>query len=330
MELAITLDESKPEPLYRQLYEGLRLAILSGRILPGQKLPSSRALARRLSLSRNTVTQAYAELQAEGFLTGRHGSGSYLSQELPDDRLLYGGAVAGAKESRENSRGWLKTAVFRSRYGGATAELLAPPRGLPYDFNPGQGAWDCFPRETWRRLLARQWKRGWRELMDYGEPAGYRPLREQVASYLSRSRAVRCSPEEVVIVNGTQQALDLLGRLLLQPGHRVAVENPGYRSARQVFSSYEACLLPIPVDEDGLVVEKLRGSGARMVLVTPSHQFPTGAALSLPRRLSLLTWAHSEGGLVLEDDYDSEFRFEGRPLASLQGLDDSGSVVYLG
>lgn len=330
MELAIALDESKPAPLYRQLYDGLRLAILARRVLPGQKLPSSRALAKQLNLSRNTVTQAYAELQAEGYLAGRHGSGSYVSQELPDDRPYGSTAKVGSKPARERRGIWHRTPVLEVQEGGGVAVGSMPPPGLPYDFHPGQGAWDCFPREIWRRLLARQWKNGWRELMDYGDPAGYRPLREQVAAYLGRSRAVRCSPEEVVIVNGTQQALDLLGRLLLQPGHRVAVENPGYRAARQVFSSYGARLVPVPVDEDGLVVDKLRGSGARMVLVTPSHQFPTGAALSLPRRLSLLAWAQTEGGLILEDDYDSEFRFQGRPLASLQGLDEFGSVVYLG
>jgi GntR family transcriptional regulator / MocR family aminotransferase len=182
----------------------------------------------------------------------------------------------------------------------------------------------------WRRLLARQWRRGWRETMDYGDPAGYRPLREEVASYLARSRAVRCSADEVVIVNGTQQALDLLSRVLLKPGDSIAVEDPGYPSARQLFAAYRARLLPIEVDQEGIVVERLHGSGARLALVTPSHQFPTGVLLTLPRRLALLAWARNEGGLVVEDDYDSGFRFEGRPLASLQGLDGSGRVVYLG
>ena len=331
MELAVNLDESLPIPLYRQLYEGIRLAILSRRIVPGQKLPSSRSLAKQLNLSRNTVTLAYAELQAEGYLVGRHGSGSYVSRELPDEALE--GAVAKVElNSHLECRISFKDVPLWSEVAGTdnNKAKLTPPQGLPYDFHPGQGAWDFFPKEIWRRLLARQWKRRWREIMDYGDPAGYRPLREQVAAYLGRSRAVRCSPEDVVIVNGTQQALDLLSRILLKPGQPVAVENPGYIAARQVFSSYGARLVPIPVDEDGIVVERLRGSGARMVLVTPSHQFPTGAALSLSRRLNLLAWAQNEGGLVLEDDYDSEFRFQGRPLASLQGLDDSSSVVYLG
>lgn len=330
MELALALDESLPLPLYRQLYEGLRDSILSGRLAPGQRVPSSRVLARQLCVSRNTVSQAYAELAAEGYLSGRHGSGTYVSRELPEEPVQarpegWGSSEAPPRRSPGVSRRWW------TREGAGSAERqLRPPRGLPYDFHPAQGAWDAFPQETWRRLLARHWRRSWKEAMDYGDPAGYRPLREEVAAYLARSRAVRCTPDEVVIVNGTQQALDLLARTLLEPGDPVAVENPGYRAARQVFATYDALLVPVPVDREGMVVEGLRGSGARLALVTPSHQFPTGAVLSLPRRLSLLSWARSEGGLVVEDDYDSEFRFEGRPLASLQGLDDSGSVVYLG
>ncbi len=328
MELALALDDSQAVPLYRQLYEGLQQMILSGQLVPGQRLPSSRTLARQLNVSRNTVAQAYGELQAEGYLSGRHGSGTYVSTELPDERLV--GKLEVSRAPRRPSRRGLP---LGRREGvperlGAPAPL--PPRGLPYDFHPGQGAWDAFPREVWRRLLARQWRTGWREAMDYGDPRGYGPLREEVAAYLARSRAVRCTPEDVVIVNGTQQALDLLSRILLGPGDPVAVENPGYAAARQVFASYGARLVPIAVDEEGVVVGELSRARARLVLVTPSHQFPTGAVLSLRRRLSLLAWARSEGGLVVEDDYDSEFRFEGRPLPSLQGLDDSGTVVYLG
>ncbi len=347
MELTVTLDESSPEPLYRQLYEGLRAAILSRQLAPGRKLPSTRALARQLSLSRNTVCQAYAELEAEGYLVGRHGSGSYVSSDLPEDPAQptieravpprsAGRDPAGLRQPqlpgtsmrylpRPGPAGY---AVQDGRHQGAPHP--GGPRGLPFDFHPGQGAWDGFPIGTWRRLLARQWRRGWRETMDYGDPAGYWPLREEVASYLARSRAVRCSAGEVVIVNGTQQALDLLARILLSPGDPIAVEDPGYPSARQLFAAHRARLLPAEVDHDGMVVDWLHGTGARLALVTPSHQFPTGSLLSLPRRLSLLAWARAEGGLVVEDDYDSGFRFEGRPLASLQGLDTSGCVVYLG
>jgi len=329
MDLAVMLDDGAPEPLYRQLYAGLREAILSGRLSPGGKLPSSRGLARQLRVSRNTVTTAYAELEAEGYVTPSRGSGTYVSRKLPEDR------PAGASSRAGDTPGPPRRLPLPSRWRGLEEApgldpYAAVPNGLPYDFHPGRGAWDIFPVRIWRRLLARHWRRGWLETMDYGDPGGYRPLRQEVAAFLGRARAVRCDPEQVVIVNGTQQALDLLSRLLLSPGHLAAVEEPGYPSARRLFAAHGARLLPIPVDRDGLMVERLRGSGAVLALVSPSHQFPTGSVLSLPRRLALLSWARSEGAIVVEDDYDSGFRYEGRPLASLQGLDDSGSVVYLG
>jgi GntR family transcriptional regulator / MocR family aminotransferase len=323
--LAITLDESLPLPLYRQLYEGLRRAILAGRLPPGGKLPSTRMLAGQLSLSRNTVCQAYGELEAEGYLVGRHGSGSYVSSELPEELTPEAEERLGLRSVE--TRPGLGASEPRNPAGEPHSNS---PRGLPFDFHPGQGAWDGFPAGTWRRLLARQWRHGWRETMDYGDPAGYRPLREEVAAYLARSRAVRCTADEVVIVNGTQQALDLLARVLLVPGDRVTVEDPGYPSARQLLASHRAQILPLEVDQDGMLVDRLRESGVKLALVTPSHQFPTGAMLSLPRRLSLLAWARNEGGLVVEDDYDSGFRYEGRPLDSLQGLDGTGRVVHLG
>jgi GntR family transcriptional regulator/MocR family aminotransferase len=330
MELVVILDESQSLPLYRQLHDGLRDAILSGRIGPGQKLPSTRNLSARLCISRTTVAQAYEQLEVEGFLSGRHGSGTYVSLMLPEGSR----PTWFPDGSHEKSPSPL-AAKFKQRLAGLSnrPSVEREPKGrrdLPYDFHPGQVAWDLFPREVWRRLLSRQWRASWREAMDYGDPAGYEPLREEVARYLARSRAVRCSAEQVVIVNGTQQALDLLARILLKQGDRVAAENPGYAAARQVFLSYGAQIVPIPVDQHGIAVEELRGSDARLVLVAPSHQFPTGATLSLSRRLSLLAWTRAEGGIVVEDDYDSEFRFEGRPLASLQGLDDNGGVVYLG
>jgi GntR family transcriptional regulator / MocR family aminotransferase len=326
LDLAVSLDESLSLPLYRQLYEGLREAILSGRLRPGQRLPSTRALARDLSVSRNTVSLCYAELEAEGYLSGRHGSGTYVSRELPDEAVQWAPIPAGF-DGAPPSPGRVANGPA-ARWVGPRRVDRRPP--LSIDFNPGQGAWDAFPREVWSRLLARRWRGGWREAMDYGDPGGYRPLREQVAAYLARSRAVRCTPDQVVIVNGTQQALDLLARMLLRPGDAVAVEDPGYLAARQVFASYSARLIPVPVDGEGMVVSGLARSGARLAVVTPSHQFPTGATMSLPRRLSLLRWARSEGGLVIEDDYDSGFRFQGRPLPSLQGLDDASTVAYLG
>lgn len=330
MELVVTLDESLSLPLHRQLHDGLRDAILAGRLGPGQRLPSTRTLSKRLNVSRTTVIQAYDELGVEGYLAGRRGSGTYVALAMPEGRSPIG--LPGGGQGRQvGGRSFPTRSMVRadSVDHGAERESRGG-RNLSYDFHPGQGAWDLFPREVWRRLLARQWRTSWRETMDYGDPGGYAPLREEVARYLARSRAVRCNPRQVVIVNGTQQAVDLLARILLEPGDRVAVENPGYAAARQVFASYRAQIVPIPVEQDGIAVERLGGSGARLALVAPSHQFPTGVTLCLPKRLSLLNWARAEGGLVIEDDYDSELRFEGRPLASLQGLDEHGVVVYLG
>lgn len=327
LELAISMDESLSGPLYRQLYDGLREAILSGRLSPGSRLPSSRAFARRLSVSRTTVAQAYAELESEGYLRGRRGSGTFVSDDLPEDRASW-------SEILPAGQGQLAPGVRpAAEPSPASVAQPAPDVEVPQlvcDFHPGQGAWDAFPRELWRKLLARQWRASWRDTMDYGDPAGYRELRIQVAGYLARSRAVRCGVDQVVIVNGTQQALDILSRVLLERGARVAVENPGYLAARKVFTSYAAEIVPVPVDSQGLVVDELRGTEARLALVTPSHQFPTGATLPLSRRLALLSWARSRGSLIVEDDYDSEFRFEGRPIPSLQGLDEKASVAYLG
>lgn len=328
MDLALRLDET--QPLHRQLRDGLREAILAGRLSPGQKMPSTRTLARALNVSRTTVCDTYEAMKSEGYLAGRRGSGTYVSNEIPEwaDVSLppepLESATGGVASLSSRFRTWaIQTRSATEREGGEEHRL-------PYDFHPGQGAWDLFPRETWRRILARQWRTSWQAVMDYGDPAGYAPLREEVATYLRRSRAVACTSDQVVIVNGTQQALDLLSRIIIDPGDVVAVEDPGYPAARQVFASYRARLRPVSVASDGIDVDGLSGVVARMVLVAPSHQFPTGAVMSLPRRLSLLRWARAGGAIVIEDDYDSEFRFEGKPLASLQGLDAAASVVYLG
>ncbi|HEX9017071.1 MAG TPA: PLP-dependent aminotransferase family protein [Chloroflexota bacterium] len=329
MDLTLTIDDSLP--LHRQVREGLKGAILAGRLAPGQKLPSTRSLARTLSVSRTTVCQAYDAMEAEGYLSGKRGSGTYVSDELPEGVPMEGALVPTDGSGRSAPRAL--SSRFRARPRSSEFRLEGRPagrRGLRYDFHPGQGAWDLFPREAWRRLVARPWRSAWLEVMDYGDPAGFGPLREEVAGYLARSRAVVCAPDQVVVVNGTQQALDLLARILLDPGDSVAVEDPGYPSAREVFASYGARLVPIPVGPDGMEMEPLRESRAKVALVAPSHQFPTGTTMTLPRRLSLLRWARRSGALVVEDDYDSEFRFGGRPLASLQGLDAGASVVYLG
>jgi len=335
LEFPISVDEEASLPLHRQVYGHLRKAILEGRLPAGTKLPSTRALAAQLSLARNTISAAYDQLLAEGYLLTRNGSGTYVCGTLPDETF---------RPSRQRPTlvpPPIPAAAPRlSRWAGralegAQADRGSPPAsGLPFDFRHGCPALDRFPTETWCRLLALHLQRGERQSFDYAPSAGYAPLRHALADYLRRSRAVRCSPEQVLIVNGSQQGLDLVARLLLDPGDVVIVEDPGYAGARRAFAAHGATLLPAPVDAAGLVSEGLErlaaGTSPRLVYATPSHQFPTGALMSLPRRLALLRWARAHGALVLEDDYDSEFRYAGRPVEALQGLDEAGTVIYLG
>jgi GntR family transcriptional regulator/MocR family aminotransferase len=328
MSLVIPLDRYSSLPLHQQVYEELRRAILTGRLRPGQKVPSTRALAGSLEVSRTTVTQSYDRLLSEGYLETIVGSGTYVCIQLPDD-LLHSAPVA-VEPNPEPLPAQL------SHYGdrlSRTAFRLQPSLDQPISFRYGQPALQQFPIALWRKLLSRYCFAN-SDWLDYATDfQGYRPLRQAIANYLSRARAVQCHPEQLILTNGTQQALDLVMRLLINSGDRIGIENPGYLSARRIFLSYGAELLPIPVDESGVMVEKLTqlNSGSlRFVYVTPSHQFPTGSILSLSRRLELLAWAQQHHCLILEDDYDSEYRYQDRPIPALQGLDQNHSVIYIG
>jgi GntR family transcriptional regulator/MocR family aminotransferase len=325
--LALPLDGPSPTPLFRQLYESIRGAALSGQLAAGVRLPATRILAEELGLSRNTVLNAYEQLLAEGYLVGRSGSGTFVAPDLPDDLLE---ARARPAEPRRARRG-----AFLSRRGALLSRIRQSPSsrdGQQRAFRPGVPALDAFPRQDWARLLRKHSRQlPWR-LLDYGETAGYRPLREAVAAHVRAARAVRCGWEQVVIVSGTQQATDLCVRLLLDPGDTVWVEDPGYLGARAALTGAGARIVPVNVDSEGLDVDDgiRRFARARLCCVTPSHQYPLGVTLSLPRRLALLDWARRAGARIVEDDYDSEFRYAGRPLASLQGQDRDGRVIYVG
>ncbi len=285
MRVSITIDPSSKIPLHRQIYRCWRSGILSGRFAGGERVPSSRELAEGLGISRSTVTQAYEQLAAEGYLITLRGSGTFVSAELPDD--MHQARPAARADALPGP------AIRLSRLGARLGDDFEYPSRHPgfIHFSQLTPDLDRFPFQDWRRLLNRHLRRGERTLFDYGGDAeGFAPLREQVASYVGRSRAVRCSPEQVVVVSGSQQALDFAVRLLIEPGERVAMENPGYTGTRRVLEAYGARLLPVPVDAEGLMVELL-DPRARLVYVTPSHQFPTGVAMSLPRRLALLDWA---------------------------------------
>ncbi|BDA68867.1 transcriptional regulator [Calothrix sp. PCC 7716] len=332
MDIAITLGTNSI-PLHQQLYEQLRAYILTGKLPPGTRIPSTRAMAKSLNISRSTVTQSYEQLLSEGYLETIIGSGTYVCTQLPDD-LLHSKPVELGFGTGKDAH---STRVRLSQYGKILAETENVPRvhegKEEISFRYGRPAFNEFPIKLWRSLLS-QYCGASLNWLDYSiEPLGYKPLRGAIANYISRARAVNCIPEQILITNGTQQALDLIMRLLIEPGNTIALEDPGYLSARLIFQTHGANLLPIPVNDNGLVVSKLESysnQDIRLVYVTPSHQFPTGAVLSLPRRLELLAWATQTGALIIEDDYDSEYRYGDRPIPALQGLDKSGSVLYIG
>lgn len=328
MDLAIALNTNTSTPLHRQLYEELRYAILSGRLPPRGRIPSTRSLAKSLGISRTTVTASYEQLLSEGYLETIVGSGTFVCAQLPDD-LLHSAPVD--SNQKQNCSGF-----GLSKYGWQLNEtdvsLITQPASTAINFRYGTPALDQFPMQLWRKLLSRHCCAN-SDWLNYSTDAlGYKPLREAIALYLSRSRAVQCEPDQVMITNGTQQALYLVMRLLIDPGDAIAIEDPGYLSARRIFLSQGAKLLPITVDESGLVVKNLTqcASEIKLVYVTPSHQFPTGAILSLPRRLELLSWSAQTKALILEDDYDSEYRYGDRPIPALQGLDRNNCVLYIG
>ena len=316
-------------PLTQRLFRGLRRAILDGRIAPGSRLPSTRTLAADLHVSRNVVLLAFAQLVAEGYAAGRSGSGTFVSLTLPDPAPLRSGAPGSSRRRDAAPR-----LSAHARRVVALAPLPAVGRpirsGLLYDFRYGVPAVAEFPQAAWSRLVHLRTRAMSISTLRYGRALGWLPLRKAVADYVGRARGVTASFEQVVIVNGSQQALDLVARLLVDPGDRVVLEEPSYVSARQVFLAAGAEIAPVPVDSAGLQVDALPRGAARLAYVTPSHQFPLGGVLPLLRRLALLRWADHAGAMVLEDDYDSEFWYDAHPVEAIQGLDGSGRVIYVG
>jgi GntR family transcriptional regulator/MocR family aminotransferase len=298
--------------LRQDLYRRVRSSILDGRLLPGEPLPSTRALARELGVSRNTVLHAYEQLAAEGFLEGRAGGGTRVRADV----------VATSRRRAPAGKVLAPRAVF---------ERLEPvPPEVPgrWDFRLGTPDPSLFPYDEWRRLIARQLRRRPKSA-DYLPPEGDPGAREAIAHAVGLSRSVRAAADDLLITCGAQQAIDLVARVLVEPGAIVAMEDPGYLPARQLFELHGARVVAVPVDADGLDVAKLP-SQAKLVYVTPSHQFPLGVSMSLARRQALLAWSERTGAAILEDDYDSEFRYDGRPLEPLQSLDRRGRVVYVG
>ncbi len=319
MQLLIPLSR-RGQPLFRQLFSGLRKAVLDGTFSKGEKLPSTRALSEQLGVSRTAVLMAYEQLLAEGFAVGRGGSGTYVSGAVEQRSKVSSQDSANVKLSRFGE------AAFRAASSiHLPSQALRPRR---HDFAFGISDIEIFPFQAWRRILTRCARQTRVAQLDYAPAAGSPALRSAICSHLRRSRAVVCNPEQVIIVNGSQQALDLISRVFIEPGDKVAIEDPSYQGTREALRVAGAKLIPVSVDRDGLDPDSLP-MRARLVFVTPSHQFPSGAILPMERRFALLAWAKRARALIVEDDYDGEFYYEGHPIESLQGLDSEGRVIYV-
>lgn len=317
--------------LERQLYTQLRDAILSGKIRPGARLPSTRGIAAELQCSRNTVVSAVGLVLAEGYLVGKHGSGTFVSPVLPEE--LMRARISATPDHRSHPAAQSEL----SRRGEAMARMAEPRPLKNRPFDIGIPDVELIPFRLWGKLLIQYWQKPRHELLAYGAPGGYLPLREQISEYLREARGVHSVPEQIFVTTGAQQAFDCLARVLLDPGDGACVEDPGYIGTRGALAAAGARVMPVRVDKEGISIEQaMRGRmRIRVCAVTPSHQFPLGVVMSLKRRLELLDWAESTNAWIIEDDYDSEFRYSGPPLTSLQGLsaapsNGKGRVIYVG
>jgi GntR family transcriptional regulator/MocR family aminotransferase len=315
----IPFDRASGVPFYTQIYEGYRAAILSGRLGPGQRLPSTRTLAAELRISRLPVLNAFEQLLHEGYLEGKVGSGTYVRDCIPDEvaRPMRVPVPAPARPRRVVA---LAPRALRSRRDDGSGTFKSLP------------ALDHFPHELFARLIRRHAGELGEDLLAYGDPAGYAPLREAIAAYLRTARAVDCDAEQVIVVSGSQLGLRVAAMALTTADSFVCMEDPGYRGARQALAVSTSGVVPIAVDNEGIEVAALSrlGRRAKLVYVTPSHQYPLGVSLGVSRRLELLSWAERNESWILEDDYDSEFRYSSRTLGALQGMDTNDRVIYLG
>ena len=323
----VAMDAGSDSPMYQQLSDWFRRAISSGQLRPGQRVPSTRSLANELGISRIPVLGAYEQLQSEGFLETFTGAGTCVARAIPADMTME--RVRLPRPQRETVRGGSRRTSQRA------AQMRSPdPTWLANmgAFRVGLPALDAFPVALWSKLVSRHARHLSMEAMGYGDPMGYLPLREAIAEYLGAARAVRCDASQIIITTGSQQALQICAHVLLDPGERVWMEDPGYPGAHQALRTAGAELVPVPVDAEGIdVAHGARvGADARAVYISPSHQFPMGMAMSASRRMQLLRWAAHNDAWIIEDDYDSEYRFGSRPLSSLQGTDTNGRTIYLG
>lgn len=337
----VRLDGRRKTPLLVQLYGAIRTAILDGRLQANSRLPSSRDLVDQLGVSRTTVIGAMDRLLAEGYLQTVQGSGTYVSAEIPDaSPTLKNFATAKMKAGPRSSRGEERAAeLIQGKTLAATslsafakrvrsAKLEDDHLGAPKPFCPGEPALDVFPTEVWAKIVRKVWKTVSPEDLSYGEPAGYRPLRHSIAEYLRLHRGVNCDWSQVMVCGGTQHAVDVVARMVLEPGDGVLFEDPGYSSAREALAKFGSKIEPMEVNETGARMPV--SSSAKLAYVTPSHQYPLGVTMPVERRLEFLNWAENNDAWIIEDDYDSEYRYGQKPIPSMQGLGNSERVFYVG
>ena len=312
-------------PAYVQIYAAVRGLILEGRLAPGARLPSTRALAEDLNVSRTTTLAAYDQLQSEGYLEGKVGSGAFVSRDIPDLTLEMS---AGRPPQKERS-----AEPDEPRLAARAERALKAPAELPQRaFDPGMTDVRDFPVDDWMRTMARAQRMPDSDWLFARSPGGYGPLREAISDYLRQMRGLDCDPDQVVVTSGARESVELLARTLLDEGDTVWMEDPGYRTVADVLRGQGASIAHVPVDSDGFDPERAEENhaDARLAFVTPSRQYPLGMTMPLARRLALIDWAQRTGGWIVEDDYDSEYRYTGRPIAALSSLDQAGRVIYLG
>jgi GntR family transcriptional regulator/MocR family aminotransferase len=315
----IPINREGPTPLFRQVYAAISSSIVDGRLPAGVRLPASRELAHQLGLSRTVIVTAYEQLLAEGYATGRIGSGTYVAPDLPERPARLAKALKTGRTTR----------YAAPRLAGKVDVTL---QSDDRPFNLGRTLIDQRTADQWRRLSARALRAMSKSHLGYGDPRGSAPLRAAIAAYLADARGVRCDPEQIIVTSGTQHALDLVERVLLPAGSEAWIEEPGYPLTREVLAAGGVTTRPVRVDAQGIDVAAgiAAAPRARAAFITPSHQFPTGVVLSMARRLELIAWAGASDAWIVEDDYASEFRYGGRPIAALQGLDDTQRTLYVG
>jgi GntR family transcriptional regulator/MocR family aminotransferase len=322
----IAIDRRAPKALHRQVYDAYRAGIVNRTLRAGQRVPSTRVLALELGISRIPILTAYSQLVAEGYFESRVGAGTVVSRSFPDQITF------------PEPRGQQSTKVQAgARRLSKRCSNFVSVANVPWQrgwgaFGVSQVSFGNFPFQTWNALVMRHCRKAYAKSLDYGDPMGSKELREAIAAYLRTARGVRCEARQIMVVSGSQQGLDISARVFLDPGSRVWMEEPGYRFARNVLAVHGCKIVPVPVDYAGLNVAAgiKRCRTARAALVTPSHQYPLGITMSASRRMQLLDWAQKSESWIIEDDYDSEFRYESKPIASLQGLDSNARVIYIG